>query len=165
MTTQNRSRSGLNRRAMLKLAPLGVLGVGVAAATASGANALEPQPAPPFWTTEDTQWSVALFGFLGFNEIDGIYGPRTTEAVRNYQYQRNLAADGIVGSNTFFDFSHTITNVQDAVDVRMDGFAGPVTRQGVTDYQVRNGLTVTGFADYPTLAHMGKPFFRDMRGG
>ncbi|WP_221620185.1 peptidoglycan-binding protein [Arachnia propionica] len=161
--TQSQPGTGMNRRSVLKLAPIGVLGVGLAAANVSNASAWGG--APDWWTTEDTQWSMALFGFLGFDEIDGVYGPRTTEAVRNFQYQRNLAVDGIVGSATVDSITHVVMNVQDVVDVRMDGLAGPVTRQGVTDYQIRHGLTVTRFADYPTLAHMGKPFFRDMRGG
>ena len=33
--------------------------------------------------------------------LDGIFGGRTEEAVRNYQRSRGLAADGIVGCNTW----------------------------------------------------------------
>ena len=40
---------------------------------------------------------------LGFptGGLDGIFGARTEEAVRNYQRSRGLAADGIVGCNTW----------------------------------------------------------------
>ena len=40
---------------------------------------------------------------LGFRTggLDGIFGARTEEAVRNYQRSRGLAADGIVGCNTW----------------------------------------------------------------
>lgn len=33
--------------------------------------------------------------------VDGIYGPRTTSSVITFQRSRNLAADGIVGENTW----------------------------------------------------------------
>lgn len=40
---------------------------------------------------------------LGYNTggLDGIFGARTDEAVRNYQRSRGLAVDGIVGCNTW----------------------------------------------------------------
>ena len=40
---------------------------------------------------------------LGFatGGLDGIFGARTEEAVRNYQRQSGLVADGIVGCNTW----------------------------------------------------------------
>ena len=40
---------------------------------------------------------------LGFRTggLDGIFGARTQEAVRNYQRSRGLTADGIVGCNTW----------------------------------------------------------------
>ena len=39
---------------------------------------------------------------LGFRTggLDGIFGSRTEEAVRNYQRSRGLSSDGIVWSNT-----------------------------------------------------------------
>ena len=33
--------------------------------------------------------------------LDGIFGGRTEEAVRNYQRSRGLSTDGIVGCNTW----------------------------------------------------------------
>ena len=40
---------------------------------------------------------------LGFRTggLDGIFGVKTEQAVRNYQRSRGLAADGIVGCNTW----------------------------------------------------------------
>ncbi|MDO5094003.1 MAG: peptidoglycan-binding domain-containing protein [Propionibacteriaceae bacterium] len=126
MTHRKKSPQRLSRRSLLTAAPLGALGVGLVAVNVPAAKA-------GYWTDADTQWNVAMFGFLGVNEIDGIYGPRTTEAVRRYQYQRNLkSVDGIADPRTYSDFGHTLRNVQDIVGVVLDGQAGPETRQGVT---------------------------------
>ena len=40
---------------------------------------------------------------LGFRTggLDGIFGAKTQEAVRNYQRSRGLTADGVVGCNTW----------------------------------------------------------------
>jgi len=40
---------------------------------------------------------------MGFNPgaIDGIFGPRTDQAVRRYQEQKGLQVDGIAGPETF----------------------------------------------------------------
>ena len=40
---------------------------------------------------------------LGYNAggLDGIFGARTAQAVREYQRSRGLQADGIVGCNTW----------------------------------------------------------------
>lgn len=40
---------------------------------------------------------------LGYNTggLDGIFGARTQEAVRNYQQRVGLSVDGIVGCNTW----------------------------------------------------------------
>ena len=39
---------------------------------------------------------------LGFSTggLDGIFGSRTEQAVRNYQRSRGISADGIIGCNT-----------------------------------------------------------------
>lgn len=40
---------------------------------------------------------------LGFSTggLDGIFGSRTEQAVRNYQRSRGISADGIIGCNTW----------------------------------------------------------------
>jgi peptidoglycan hydrolase-like protein with peptidoglycan-binding domain len=38
---------------------------------------------------------------LGFDEIDGVFGPKTTAAVKSFQQGEGLAPDGIVGPLTW----------------------------------------------------------------
>lgn len=38
---------------------------------------------------------------FGTGSLDGIFGARTEQAVRNYQRSRGLPEDGIVGCNTW----------------------------------------------------------------
>ena len=47
---------------------------------------------------------------LGFptGGLDGIFGSRTEEAVRNYQRSRGLTADGIVGCNTWLSLQEDV---------------------------------------------------------
>jgi hypothetical protein len=47
---------------------------------------------------------------LGFRTggLDGIFGARTQEAVRNYQRSRGLTADGVVGCNTWLSLQEDV---------------------------------------------------------
>ena len=54
----------------------------------------------------DPDWTAYLQGLLeqqGYDAgpIDGIFGSRTATAVRQYQFDRGLAADGVVGERTW----------------------------------------------------------------
>lgn len=40
-------------------------------------------------------------GFLPFGQADGIFGPKTEQAVKNYQKSRVLGMDGSVGPKTW----------------------------------------------------------------
>jgi hypothetical protein len=49
---------------------------------------------------EQLQTDLARWGLYA-GEIDGAYGPATTEAVRQFQRQQNLPVDGVVGALTW----------------------------------------------------------------
>ena len=50
---------------------------------------------------------------LGFSTggLDGIFGSRTLNAVRNYQLSRGLSADGIVGCNTWRSLQENVIGI------------------------------------------------------
>ena len=48
----------------------------------------------------DLQLDLAKLGYLGGADVDGIFGGMTEAAVKDFQRDAGLAADGIVGPNT-----------------------------------------------------------------
>ncbi|MGE4284691.1 MAG: peptidoglycan-binding protein, partial [Clostridia bacterium] len=65
------------------------------------------------WTTEsvlskygsrgqevkDVQYKLAIWGYYN-GDVDGVYGWRTAQAVRNFQRKNGLTVDGIAGPQT-----------------------------------------------------------------
>ena len=52
---------------------------------------------------------------LGYNvgAIDGVFGPSTENAVKQFQRDRGLVADGIVGHKTWEAFEAALTEVRE----------------------------------------------------
>lgn len=62
-------------------------------------------------------------------QVDGVYGARTAQAVREYQRSRKLAADGVVGEQTWYTLYGEFAGIER--DLRNDGVNFPQSAQAV----------------------------------
>ncbi|MBP1964636.1 spore cortex-lytic enzyme [Paenibacillus aceris] len=60
----------------------------------------------------DAQFRLKVLGYYQ-QPIDGVYGPVTAAAVRNFQYNYGLTIDGIVGANTWQSLRKYSVNQED----------------------------------------------------
>lgn len=105
------------------------------------------------------QQNLIGLGYLT-GTADGSYGPRTVEAVRQFQADFGLAADGKAGNATQTAVRNAIVRLQ--VELKRAGFApgsadghfGNKTRTALKEYQSDRGLKVTGVADGKTWSRI-----------
>lgn len=93
---------------------------------------------------DNAEWRVRLWqrfliktGDLPSGEADGVFGPMTADATRDWQQRANLVADGIVGPKTWFRACYGVEPGDEGVRVEIaqrvlgltgeevDGVAGP----------------------------------------
>jgi peptidoglycan hydrolase-like protein with peptidoglycan-binding domain len=117
------------------------------------------------------QRALARQKLLGYQGVDGVFGPQTEASVKSFQQSQGLVADGVVGPTTwgqvpaYREASPTlqvgslgpvVAMLQKVLKTgfgyagAVDGVFGPVTDGVVRQYQTTAGLGVTGVVDEPT---------------
>ena len=108
---------------------------------------------------------------LGPDDVDGVFGPQTEQAVKDFQQSNGLVVDGIVGPITWShvhpyreasptlqagSLGPVVAMLQGVLKTgfgyagAIDGVFGPVTEAVVRQYQTDSGLPVTGVMDERT---------------
>ena len=115
----------------------------------------------------ETAWLQYVLGI----KVDGIFGSQTRKAVRNFQKQNGLKADGIIGPLTWRKIPESkpesrhdgkivkpaltswlkkgsrgidVKYLQQELGIKVDGIFGNATHQAVRDFQKKNRLKVDG---------------------
>ena len=107
-------------------------------------------------TTAQMQKNLKYYKSFYTGRVDGITGTLTGTAVKKFQKEYGLAADGIYGAKTDSKLISTVKKCQKAVGAGADGIIGPDTIACVKAFQKKNGLTADGIIGVKTLAKIEK---------
>lgn len=72
------------------------------------------------------QMNLKFLGYYG-GSIDGIKGPLTIQAIKNFQRDKGLSVDGVAGQKTIDCVRNIICDIQRKVGATIDGVAGNET--------------------------------------
>ena len=103
------------------------------------------------------QQILSIFGYLD-DVIDGNYGSNTAAAVKAYQRDNGLAADGEAGTKTLTSMKNKGANLQYNLKLlgyyggALDVSLGENTLKALKNFQKAKGLTVDGIAGPKTLS-------------
>jgi len=88
--------------------------------------------------------------------VDGIIGPRTRQAIKEWQFNWQLAVTGRLTSRTYHTLTAHVRVIQVAAGgIEADGIYGPATTEAVKRFQRHHHLHVDGIAGPATHAAMG----------
>lgn len=118
-------------------------------------------------TIKQKQWQLHYLGYYGdsLDDIDGIWGPKSREATRQFQkdfLEDPIAHDGIFGPSTEAKTMEVIDAIQDVVgtylqlDSKYWGLAGTKTMTATIYFQKAAGLTPDGIAGKKTRDYILK---------
>ena len=92
----------------------------------------------------------------GAGPVDGILGPRTRRAIKEWQFNWQLPVTGRLTSRTYHKLVAHVRTVQVAAGgITADGIYGPATTAAVKRFQRHHHLHVDGIAGPATHAAMG----------
>lgn len=103
--------------------------------------------------TKQIQMNLKFLNYY-HNKIDGVKGKMTTKAIKDFQKDNGLSADGIYGEKTEGALIPIIKQIQIIIGTEADGIAGERTIQKTKEYQERNGLAIDGIAGIKTRSVM-----------
>ncbi|RSS63365.1 hypothetical protein EF912_03575 [Streptomyces sp. WAC07061] len=101
------------------------------------------------------QSNLAGLGYLAADRVDGVDGPATRSALRDFQGDNGLDADGRYGARSELALHRQVEAVQARAGVSADGVFGAGTRSAVKRWQSAHGLGADGTAGPATMSAMG----------
>ena len=125
--------------------------------TTAATTTARPAESPVVKANKEVQEDLADLGFYD-GPVNGVYGPRTTAAVKRFQARAGLPVDGIVGTQTMGAINLALGNDStDAVDLlqttlkglcyyggNVDGIFGSGTEAALIAFQRAEGLNADG---------------------
>jgi len=115
-------------------------------------------------TIKQKQWQLHYLGYYGdsLDDIDGLWGPKSREATRQFQKDFGIKVDGDFGPSTEAKTMEVIDAIQDVVgtylqlDSKYWGLAGTKTMAATVYFQKAVGLTPDGIAGKETREYILK---------